>query len=451
MIRRPRIARTALALIAAGALALLVAGCAFVKPGSLSLSQPGGIGSVRVHFILCSLGEGAGCGKSEEESATVQYLAGLAVPPGSTPPQTFTATSTNGGQPVTFTRNEEVTSEMTAASTSMQAFLNELSPKEREEAEKFKPIIGGPWPPAGLQGVGYLSAPVQEIKGQSPEWTVDADFGLPPAAQAGQPFAGPFGTGLAFGLRLVTPENTAGRPVHCVRLSKGSEAKESDAFCSGSVGESQLATSDLGIGKPAKTPQAFVGGSAELAYPLKYAGGAALSFAMSATSTAKGAKTTKIAPSKFTPGAPDATTHLSPNATGKVTVTVPKSVKPGTYKATLTATAPQGGTVSQVGTFKVVKAKIKFGKVKVNPAKGTATLPVKVPGAGKLTISGKGVKKTSKKSKKAQSLKMTVKATGKTLAKLESAGSVKVKVKATFKPSSGIAVSKTKSIVLKLK
>jgi hypothetical protein len=447
MIRRPRIARTALALIAAGALALLVAGCAFVKPNSLSLSQPGGIGAVRVHFVLCEP-EGTGCG-ANEENVTVQYLAGIAVPPGSTPPQTFTAVSTKGGPPITFTRNEEVAPEMTAASASLQQLISEGSQKEKEEAEALKPILGGPWPPDGLQGVGYLSPPVEEVKGQAPEWTVDADFGLP-AAGGGNPFAGPFGTGLAFGLRLVEAGKPASRPVHCVRFSKGSKAEETDAFCSGSVGEAQLATSDLGIAPPAKAGQAFVGGSAELAYPLKFAGGGVLSFAMSATSTAKGAKT-KIAPSKFTPGPPSASTHLSPGATGKVTVTVPKSVKPGTYKVTLTATAPQGGAVSAVGTFKVVKAKIKFGKVKVNAAKGFATLPVKVPGAGKLTISGKGVKKTSKKSKKAQTLKMKVKATGSALAKLRSEGSVKVKEKATFKPSSGISVSKSKSIVLKLK
>jgi hypothetical protein len=46
---------------------------------------------------------------------------------------------------------------------------------------------------------------------------------------------------------------------------------------------------------------------------------------------------------------------------------------------------------------------------------------------------------------------MKIKPTGSALAKLQSAGSVKVKAKATFKPSSGISVSKTKSIVLKLR
>jgi methionine-rich copper-binding protein CopC len=447
MNRRPLKITTAL--LAAAAIALLVAGCAFVRPGSLTLSQPAGIGAVRVHFVLCTLGEPEGCGKNEEENVTVQYLAGIAVPPGSTPPQAFTATSTNGGAPITFTRNEEVAPEITASSASLQQLISEGGQKEKEDAEALKPLLGGPWPPPGLQGVGYLSAPVEEVKNKSPEWTVDADFGLPAAAQAGQPFAGPFGTGVAFGFRVVKAGQPANRAVHCLRFSKGSKANESEAFCTGSLLEGQLGSADLGVGAPAKAAQAFVGGSAELAYPLKFAGGGVLSFALSATSTAKGAKT-KISPSKFTPGTPDASTHLSATGTGKVTVTVPKSVKPGTYKVTLTATAPQGGSVSGVGTFKVVKAKIKFGKVKLNSAKGLATLPVKVPGAGKLTISGKGIAKTSKKSKKAQSLKMKIKATGSALSKLKSAGSVKVKAKATFKPSSGISVSKTKTIVLKL-
>jgi hypothetical protein len=453
MIPRPRITRTALALIAAGALALLVAGCAFVKPGSLSLSQPSGIGAVRVHFILCSLGEGGGCStKNEEESATVQYLVGIAVPPGSTPPQTFTATSTKGGAPIAFTRNEEVTPEITAASASLQKFISEGTQKEKEEAEALKPILGGPWPPPGLQGFGYLSATVEEVKGQNVEWTVDADFGLPPAAQGGNPFTGPFATGLAFGFRLAEGAQSPGRPVHCIRYSKSEPPKESDAFCSGSVGEAQLGTSELAIVPPSKQAQAFVGGSAEIAYSLKFGGtGSSVpSFTLSAASAAKGAKA-KVSPGSFTPGTPNPGSHLSPAGTGKVTVTVPKSLKPGTYESTLTAKTAQGGSVSGVAKFKVVKAKIKFGKVKVNSAKGFATLPVKVPGAGKLTITGKGIKKTSKKSKKAQSLKMKIKPTGSVLAKLESAGSVKVKAKATFKPSSGISVSKTKSIVLKLK
>jgi hypothetical protein len=449
MKRHRRIAQTAIALIAAAAIALLVTGCAFYKQGSLGLSQPEGIGAVRVHFALCQPGENLqGCGKNTE-TETIQYLVGIAVPPGSTPPQTFTAAPTHGGAAIVFTRNEEVAPEITASSAAMQKLISEASPKEKEEAEKLKPLIGGAWPPNGLQGIGYLSAPVAEVKNESPEWTVDADFGLP-AVQDGQPFTGPFAAGIAMGIRLIEGGQPANRAVHCVRVAAGVEAQKGEAFCSGSIAEAQLGTADLGI-VPAKPAQAFVGGSAQLAFPLKYAGsgGSVPGFALSATSTAKGAKA-KLSPSSFTPGAPNSSTHLSPTGTGKVSVSVPRSLKPGTYQVTLTAKVAQGGSASQVATFKVVKAKIKFGGVRVDSAKGLATLPVKVPGAGKLTIAGKGIATTTRKSKKAKTLKMTITPTGSAAAKLRSAGSVRLKAKATFKPTSGISVSKTKSIVLKL-
>ena len=45
---------------------------------------------------------------------------------------------------------------------------------------------------------------------------------------------------------------------------------------------------------------------------------------------------------------------------------------------------------------------------------------------------------------------MKVASTGSASARSAGPASVKVKVKATFKPTSGISVSKTKSIVLKL-
>jgi hypothetical protein len=445
MLSRRRTARAASALIAAAAVTLLVSGCAFYKQGSLTLAQPEGIGKVRVHFILCSLEGVSTCGK-DMETSTVQYLLGIAVPPGATPPQTITATSTKGGAPIVFTRNEEVAPEIAAGSAAMQKTLSEATPKEREEAEAFKPIIGGPWPPAGLQGVGYLSPPVQETEGQAVEWSVDADFGLP-AGQPGHPFAGPFGTGIAVGLRLIEAGQPASRPVHCVRFTPGFEANKTESFCSGSIAEALLGSADLAIAPPAKPAQAFVGGSTQLSYGLQFAGGGTPpSFTLKATSTAKGAKT-KLSPGSFTPGAPDPTTHLSPAGTGKVTVSVPRSLKPGAYKVTLTATAPQGGSVSGEAAFKVVKAKIKILGVK--PANGRATLQVKVPGAGKLKIAGKGIKTTTRKSKKAQKLKLAIVPTGAAAARLLSGGSVRLKAKATFKPSSGISVSKTKTIVLK--
>jgi hypothetical protein len=253
------------------------------------------------------------------------------------------------------------------------------------------------------------------------------------------PFAGPFPAAVALGFREVSAKEPATRAVHCLRI--GSEAPEpdsSEALCTGSLQQSQIGTAALQIAAPSKPARAFVGGSAKVGFPLEYAGTSATppTFALGATTTAKGAKFTPI-PS-FIPGTPNPSTHQSPAATENVTLSVPKNIKPGTYDVTLTATAPQGGTVSQTGKLKVAMPTLKLGAAKPNPAKGTAML------------SGKGVAKAKKKTGKAKTLKVKIAATGKAKALLASSGKAKVKIKATFKPKSGISVSKTKSIVLKL-
>jgi hypothetical protein len=438
MFRGRRFAKPVLVLIAAAAVAVVVSGCAFVKPGSLSVSQPGGVGTVRVHFVLCTVG-GEVCGVNTESTETLQYLAGIAVPAGSTPPASFTATPVGAGLPITFTRDDLVASEMTASSATLEAlYSTAVTPKEKEEAQQLKAFLGGAWPPAGLQGFGYISGPVLEVEGQNLEWSVDADFGVP-AAAGGAPFTGPFATGIAFGFREVTAKQPASRPVHCIRFQKGVEPSEGDAFCGGTSQQGQTGTSDLTISAPKKTPQAFVGGSADVGFPLKFASTAASSpsFTLSATTTAKGGKA-KPGSKSFKPGKVNAKTHLAPNATGDVTVSVPRGIKPGTYKVTLAAKTAQGGTATGTAKFKVVKPKLKLGAARAN-ANGTATLKVKVPGAGKLTVSGKGIATVRKKAKKAKTLSVTITPTG--------AGG-RVKVKATFKPTSGISVSKSKTIQL---
>lgn len=374
------------------------------------------------------------------------------MPPGSVPPATFTAVPIKGGAPIVFMRNDEVGSGMAASSAAEQNFLAGVkTPEEAEEAAKVKELLGGLWPPTGLQGVGYLSAPVQEVKGQALEWSVDADFGLP-TASGDAPFAGPFGTGVALGIRVVSGSQSASRPVHCIRLEAEGKSNESEAFCGGSVQQAQPGTADLRIAAPKKPAQAFVGGSAELAFPLKFAATATSvpTFALSATTTAKGGKV-KLGSKKFTPGAINPSSHQAPTGTGKVTVSVPRRIKPGTYEVTLTAKAPQGGTATKVAKLKVTKPKIKFGAVRLDAANGTTTLRVKVPGAGKLKIAGKGVVTVKKSVKKAKTLTVRIASSGDVSALLGRAGSVRVRVKATFRPTSGISVSKAKSIVLELR
>jgi hypothetical protein len=432
-LRRP--AKPLIVLVALMAMALVLSACAFLKQGSLSLSQGGGIGSVRIHFTLCTEPEPE-CSPNDEREEK-QYLLGIAVPPGSTPPATVTAAPVGGGSPLVFTLSDEVATELAAAS----ANLRKIAEKEGE-GDKAPPV----WPPAGLQGVGYLSNARLEQKGVQSEWNIDADFGLPAAAD-GSPFTGPFATGLGFGSREVNPAQPANRPVHCWRFE--GEPQESEALCVGTVMEGQIGTADLKVAAPAKT-SVFLGGKAKITFPFNFATttSPSPSFALAATSTLPKSKLSMASPT-FTPGAVDPTTHRAPTANQTATLTVPKQAKPGTYEVTVTAPTPQGGTASQVAKVKVVKPKLKLGGVKLNKAKGTATLTVKVPGAGTLTASGKGIVKAKKKAKKAKKLKLTVKTKGKTKAQLEASGKAKVKAKIAFKPTSGISVKKTKSITLK--
>jgi hypothetical protein len=451
MFRSRRFVKPVLALIAIGAVGLVVGGCALVKPGSVAVSQPAGIGSARVHFTFCTVGGSDFCGPNEDDE-TLQYLIGIAVPPGSAPPASFTAVPIGAGAPLVFTRNDEVAAEMSASSVTLQKALEEAeTPEEKAEAEAIKKLVGNVWPPSGLQGVGYLSTTSQEVKGQAVEWSVDADFGIPTPAD-GSPFPGPFATAIAEGFRIVAAGQSAARPVHCVRFEGTTSVQESESICLGGAPQVQAGTSDLKVSAPAKPAQAFVGGSGEVSFPLKFAGTAATvpTFALSATTTAKGGKT-KLKSGSFTPGAPNPSTHLSPTTPGKVTVSLPRNIKPKTYTVTLTATTPQGGVATGVAKLKVTKPKLKFGAVQIDAGKGIATLKVTVPGAGKLTIAGKGVAKVKKKAKKKKTLKVKISPTGSASAQLGSSGSVKLKVKATFKPTSGISVSKTKPIVLKLR
>ena len=100
---------------------------------------------------------------------------------------------------------------------------------------------------------------------------------------------------------------------------------------------------------------------------------------------------------------------------------------------------------------------ITLGKPKANTANGTATLSVTVPGAGVLTLQGKGVKgqrlgaaglRVTKPVSGAGIVKLKIKAKGKTLKQLKAKGKVKVKVTVTFTPTGGTPRSVTKKVKL---
>jgi hypothetical protein len=94
-----------------------------------------------------------------------------------------------------------------------------------------------------------------------------------------------------------------------------------------------------------------------------------------------------------------------------------------------------------------------LGKPKLNKKKGTAKLPVTVPGPGNLTLAGKGVVKqrpalVSRAVSAAGTVKLLVKSKGKKKRTLDRTGSVKVKVKVTYTPTGGSPNTETKRIKL---
>ncbi len=118
--------------------------------------------------------------------------------------------------------------------------------------------------------------------------------------------------------------------------------------------------------------------------------------------------------------------------------------EPGTALPPCTSVAPIAAPATKPSN------KFKFGKLKLNRKKGTAILVVKVPGAGKLVLKGKGIHKAKRAAKKAGNVKLPVKLVGKAKRKLLETGKATVKAKVTFTPTGGTARTKAKSLTLAL-
>jgi hypothetical protein len=103
--------------------------------------------------------------------------------------------------------------------------------------------------------------------------------------------------------------------------------------------------------------------------------------------------------------------------------------------------------------------KFSFGRLKRNPSKGTALLPVTVPGAGTLSLSGKGVVKqrparasaaiAGRAVSAAGTVKLLVKAKGKRKSKLNRTGKTKLKLNVTFTPTGGPPSPAVKKVTLR--
>jgi hypothetical protein len=97
----------------------------------------------------------------------------------------------------------------------------------------------------------------------------------------------------------------------------------------------------------------------------------------------------------------------------------------------------------------VPASKFRFGKLKLNPKQGTATLSVALPGAGSVSLGGKGIKPVSARVAKAMAAKLTVRLTGKAKTALLKAGKATVLVKVTFTPRGGAPDSQARKLRLR--
>lgn len=410
-------------LVAVTATALLFSGCVWLKEGSVALTQPGGIGGVNLRFSLCTTsvteeGNKITCG-SGPAATEGQFFVGLVVPAGTQAPEALTVTPGPGAGPLTLTRSAEV-----APALSSNPLLAES---------------GTVLPPPGSEILGYASGVIAEPVGQTLEWAVSANLGLPPVGDGGT-YGGPMRVAVLPASREVTPKLPASRPFSC-------SAEGDLTICSGTETAVELGTSDLKIAAPASAPVA-PGTEVKVPFTIDLASSAAAlpEFNLQATSTLPGAGL-RLPSTTFNRAPSDATTKRAPATPRTVVVSVPPSAGPGNYELTLTATAPQGGAVTSVATLAVQPAlrarlvaprRVKAGTI------STKGIPVRVvmPVAGSRLVlrlgeqrpggSGRAqLKKIVRKAKAAGPLQLRLKLSpAKTLALL--AAEAKLTLKATI-------------------
>jgi hypothetical protein len=117
----------------------------------------------------------------------------------------------------------------------------------------------------------------------------------------------------------------------------------------------------------------------------------------------------------------------------------PTSTPPSSSPTTASIPLPQAPAISN---------RITLGKLKLNKKVGTATLAVKVPDAGILTVTAKGLKKVVRPSKGAATLHLPIKPVGRTKKALAKSGKAKLALSLTFAPSGGTAKPTSKTVHL---
>lgn len=144
-------------------------------------------------------------------------------------------------------------------------------------------------------------------------------------------------------------------------------------------------------------------------------------------------------------------------ATHTSTISAPES---GSYKCRVTASNAAGSAEQASGSITVLsppkeekqvsQGTLAIGKPKLNKKTGTATLPVAVPGAGALALSGKNIagKKVAVKSGASSTVKLVIKAKGKAKQSLGKTGVAKVTAKVAFTPTEGPKQTASKKLKL---
>lgn len=413
------------------ALPLTLSACAEIDQASITVTQSGGVGPVRIHFRLCTAHEGFPSGEYElcapaDHAGQGQQILAYAVPKGSSVPATIAPTPGPGAPAIVFSRNQEVAERIA------------------EQGAESEP----PWPPAGDEVVGYLSNVIDEHEGDDFEWSVDADFGLPTPAD-GKAFAEPYEAGIGEGWREVSEEKPADRPIDCEEFVFAPPTPQFFGSCSFLRETFPIPVSDLKVA-PGAPVEAFAGDTVPVQFGLELGSTAASPprFVISGTSTVPQATVTPTEPS-LAPPELDPKTHRSGPIASTLKVATPAKAKAGTYQVTLTASPPAGGKESATASLTLKKLAIKVGKVHFKPAKGIATISVKVPVAGTLRLSGKGLATVQRKPKGAKTLKLTIRAKGDAKKTLREVGKENLKPQINFRAPLGASVSKTKSVALK--
>ena len=143
---------------------------------------------------------------------------------------------------------------------------------------------------------------------------------------------------------------------------------------------------------------------------------------------------------------------FSTSATGRYSFRLSRKVSTNTlieaYSSPIWFTY-KAGPVTPCDTGCSPSNRFKFGKVKLNRKKGTATLQVKVPGKGKVALlKSKTVKGQTKAAKKKSTVSLTIKAKGKAAKALKKKGKAKVKAQVKFTPAGGKGLTKAKTVKL---